>query len=325
LGWVAVITALIWVYADLDRTVKEQVKARLVIHADSTGNAMVIMGRSEVVVTFDVKGSKHAISGLKGRRLQYDAAKDLGEGVHRNVSVAELLGKLDELRTAPIEIIGVDEPERLTIHVEQTKAYPKVPVEPDYTGGEPEGEPVIEPNKVDLYIPVSQIQAGPGEPGPLKVRIDLGDQAPGQVVKRRFAVRPPPRVVGAIIDPPMVMVTLKVARQPARKNITVPVRVQVPKDWLVDDTWTRYRLEIKDPLEWTKTIIVTGNRIDLERLRPEMIRAYIVLTEDDKQPIASATDGPVLVELPKGLDVRAEPVQPVSYKLVKRTSPAPPS
>jgi hypothetical protein len=130
-------------------------------------------------------------------------------------------------------------------------------------------------------------------------------------------------VIGAIIRPARVSVTLKVAQQPAKRKISVPVHVQAPKDWFVDDTWTRYKLDVKDPLEWTKDIIVTGDRIHLEKLRPENIRAYIVLTEGDKQH-STWISGIVKVEFPKGLKVQAGPVKPVSYRLRKRSATTPP-
>jgi len=324
-GWVAVITVLIWVYADLDRTETKQISARLAIHADSTRDAMVVLGPTTLNVTFQVKGSSYAISQLQRRgELRYDAAKDLGEGAHPNVSMKELLGRLDELRTAPIEIVGVPKPRSITVHVERTKPFFDVPVEPSYPAGEPEAKPVIDPAKVDLYVPVSQVTPELRDPGPLRVPVDITDVPPGEPVTRLYAVAPPPRVIGAIIRPPKVSVTLEVAQRPAKREISVPVRVQSPKEWLVDDTWTRYQLDVKNPLEWHKIITVTGNRIDLEKLRPEDIRAYIVLTDDSKQPVQSWLPGEVRIEFPEGLNVQAEAVAPVSYRLRKRSATPPP-
>ena len=324
LGWVAVITFLIWAYADLHFTETEQVRVRLVIHSASAGNSMIVIGPSEITVTFRVKGNKHSINRLKGRRLTYDAARDLGPGIWTDLSVAGLLAGLDELRAGGMEIIAVDEPEKLTIQVERTKAFPNVPVEPDYIGGEPADKAVIEPGKVDLFVPVNPITTDMQAPGSLKVRIDLTGLKQGESIERRFAVQLPPRVVGAVIRPSSVMVALKVAERPADRIFTVPVRVQSPTEWLVDDTWARYKLDKKDALEWTKPITVTGNRIDLEKVRPEDVRAYIVLTEDSKQPVESWLSGKVHVELPEALNVRALPVPPVSYRLQKRSAAPPP-
>jgi hypothetical protein len=44
--------------------------------------------------------------------------------------VKELLGRLDELRTAPFEIIGLPKPPSITINLERTKAFLNVPVQP---------------------------------------------------------------------------------------------------------------------------------------------------------------------------------------------------
>jgi len=323
LGWVAVITFLIWVYADLHFTETEQVRVRLVIHTASAGNSMVVLGPSEVTVMFRVKGNKHSINRLKGRRIMYDAARNLDKGTH-DLDVAELLAGLDELRAAPMEIIAVDEPEKITIQVDPTEPFRNVPVEPEYTGGEPSDKAVIKPDKVDLFVPLSRKPPDMQAPGSLAVRVDLTGVKQGESIERRLPVQPPPRLVGAIIRPSSVMVALKVAETPAERILTVPVRVQSPTEWLVDDTWARYKLDKKDALEWTKPITITGNRIDLDKVRPEDVRAYIVLTEDSKQPVESWLSGKVHVELPKGLNVRALTVTPVSYRLRKRSAAPPP-
>jgi len=319
LAWVAAITCLVWVYADLHFTVTEDVKARLVITTASAANPMVVMGPTEFRVSFRVKGNQHAITRLRNSRLEYDAAAELGPGVHRDLSTAAVLGRVDALRDAPVKIMAVEEPETITVTIEETQRFAGVPVEPDYFGGEPGAPPRIAPDRVDLYVPVSQL--GRVEPDPrLRVRVDLTDYDPGEPVSRRFAVLPPARVAEAIVRPSEVVVTLTVARQPARRKLTVAVDVQMPKDWLGGDFWGRYLLEGKDGrLEWTKDITVTGNRFDLEKLRPEDVRAYILLTEGDKRPVESWLERRVRIEFPKGLDVRAESVPTVSFRLRERS------
>ena len=74
-----------------------------------------------------------------------------------------------------------------------------------------------------------------------------------------MAVVLPPGVTGASISPPRVTVSFVVAQQAAPRRFTVTIGTVVPAEWLTGDTWSEYRLEKKDELEWTRQIAVTGN------------------------------------------------------------------
>jgi len=324
-AWIVVITLLIWVYADLHFTVTEKVEVMLRIHADSAGRKMVVLGRTHVPITIRVKGNKHAIERLRGTGLSYDAAKELGPGVHRDRLTAMLLRRLGVFRSAALDLLGVDEPRSLTIHVDPTRTFANVPVEPDYSGGEPDGPIAVEPKRVTIHIPLSQMARVNPDGLTLKATVDLSDHRPGEKVRRQVAVAAPPGVVGAVIEPPTVEVALKVGLQTARKTLTVPINIQWPKAWLDDGTWTKYRLEDKPPEEWTRQLAVAGNRINLEKLTPSDARAYIVLTEADKKPTTAWLTREVKVEFQPDAKVRlAEPAAPVEFRLVKRTEPPTP-
>ncbi len=316
-AWVALITFLIWVYADLHFTVEEEVRVRLAIHASSSGEPMVVLSKKELPVVLRVKGNRHVIRRLEGNRLRYDAGRELGPGEHRGLATVDLLERVPALRRAPVQILGAD-PAEMTIVVEAQELLREVPVELDPTGGEAE-EPRIEPARVDLLVPASQRHLV-GADRPLKVRIDLSQMAPGQVVRQKCEVQAPPGVTGAVIRPAAVAVSLTVASRPSR-TFRVPIQVQAPNEWFSDDTWQRYELKKQSPLEWTRQITVTGNRIRLEKLRAEDIRAYIVLDEGSLKPTDAWYDGRVIVELPEGLV--ADPVGTVGYRLDKRSEATP--
>jgi len=319
-AWVAVITLLIWVYADLHFTVTEKVEIVLRIHADSAGRTMVVIGQTLVPVTIRVKGNKHAIERLRAASLSYDAAKELGPGVHRDRPTAMLLRRLVLFRSAALDLLGVDEPRTLTIHVDPTQTFANVPVEADYSGGEPDGPITVEPKRVTIHIPVSQMARVNPVGLTLKAAVDLSDHRPGEEVRQQVAVAAPPGVVGAVVEPSRVEVALKVGLQIARATLTVPINIQWPKVWLDDGTWTKYDLEGKPSEEWTRQLAVAGNRISLEKLTPADVRAYIVLTEADKEPTTAWLTREVKVEFQPEARVRlAEPAAPVEFRLVKRT------
>ena len=96
------------------------------------------------------------------------------------------------------------------------------------------------------------------------------------------------------------------------------------RQWIEDDVWSTYQFVQKNKLDWTKEITVTGSREDLEKLTPDDIRAYIILSDDDKKPERKWWEGKVHVEFPPGLKVSlAKPVPPVVYWLGKRTDTPP--
>ena len=322
----AVISLLIWIYADLHFTETEQVKARVIIHAADSDHGMVILGQTEMTVVFSVKGNKHAIDQLPGR-MSYDAGKELGVGIHRDVDVREILEAIDELSGAGIEILGVDEPKIIDITVEETRVFRNVRVEPDYVNGAPESTAEVVPATVDLYVPVGQ-GAHLGN-RPLKASVDLAGKAPGERVDRHFKVQPPPGVVGAIIRPPSVKISLTVGQQLTRRTFNVPLTVQSPIAWLSDETWNKYKLEVKGPELTTNEITIRGNRIDVEKLRLGDIRAYITLNETDKSDVLSWLPGQVRVQFAEGRDYKVENLEVVSppkveYRLVKRSAAGPP-
>ena len=104
----------------------------------------------------------------------------------------------------------------------------------------------------------------------------------------------------------------------------MPVRIQTPRAWAADDTWSKYKLETKPGETWTRTIAVSGSPIDLEGLSAETVQAHIVLTEQDKQRgLESWWPGKVSVQFPDPRKFQlAEPVPPVNYRLVKRAETA---
>jgi len=132
-----------------------------------------------------------------------------------------------------------------------------------------------------------------------------------------FQVELVPRIANLAVEPnqPTVQVRVEITQLTETQKITVPVQVLQPPTWLEDGTWKEYTLSRKDRAEWRVTLTVSGPRADLDRLKPENVRASITLTDEDRKPVSWLTRE-VEVQLPDELNLqRIGPPPTVTFKL----------
>lgn len=318
LAWVAVITLLIWVYADLHFTETRDVTVSLRVHVGE-GNDVVLVTPADVVLQVRVDGNRHAIERLTARKLSYNA-REMGAGTHPVDSVVLLKG-LPDVRSAGVEVLSA-RPPTVEIGLETLRTV-SAAVDLDL-GDSPVDQVKIEPDHVDVLVPE------PVAGRPVRVRtapINLRDRSAGESVSLDNLELRPPDVPGARLKQQRtVKASFVVGQQAARKTFMVPIRVAQPREWVADNTWATYKLDAKDPLQWTREIAVAGPRIELDKLQPDQIDAYIVLTENDKKVLESWDEKTVRVKLlgdsganTKLLEV-VGPLPKVECRLVKRTA-----
>ena len=328
--WVVVITVLIWVYADLQFTDERDVRVTLRIHADSAGGLVLLSPAEEFTVNFRVKGYRVSIDSFLSRlasldwKLQHDAARDFEPGRPHAERVAEMLANLPEVRDAGLQVLWA-RPRDVELHLDELKRLKSVPVTFVATGGQAV-EPKLEPDRVDLLVPASKW----GEIDPSKLVLqtrpfDLSRYDVDTEIKNApVEILPPPGIGGVRLVRPTVRVSFKVGYQ-AEKEFTVPIDVKMPRAWADDGTWSKYALRVQSPETWTRRVKAVGDRIDLDRLKQEDIKAYVELKEVAKD-IASWEFGQVNVILPSRLKVRLsrDPIPPVGYRLETRAAAGPP-
>lgn len=320
-AWVAIITLLIWVYADIHFTKEEELQVTLLIRARPP-EKMIVLSPANVAVRLRVKGRKYVIDQFGGTQLSYDPAEEMPPGLHRDVSTMDIVKRLLEVRRAGLEVISAH-PKALDIHLDQVKRVPGVPVRFEYPGAAVTSVK-LSPEQVELFVPASR--AGQIVKDGLRIlaRAEAtGDSPVGKLIIRRVPlVAPGP---GCRLVPKTVKAAFIISEQVGKKEFVVRVRTIAPWAWGADDTWSKYKLEAKPGETRTRTIVVSGSPIELEKLRTraQEIRAYIVLKESDLKPVGSWLPGAVRVHFPADLKVGlAEPVPPVNYRLVKRTETA---
>ena len=332
--WVAAISILTWVYADIHFTAEEDVLATMHLYTGSADN-IVLLSPNDTSIRFRIKGKRSSIDSFMDRLsvqksvLLYDPARALGPGQHRE-RIAEILTDLHELRDSGLEIVWA-RPRDIDIRLDKLIDIRGVLVKPDFSGVVLAEPAKVKPERVSLRIPASQMK-NLGQEKQLTVLtkpITLGDDVVvGKTRTVEVELLPPPNVNHARLVPRKVTVTFKAGQRTGSKKFTVSIGITMPKAWLDGDFWSKHKAQVKPGETWTRSITVSGNPIDLGKLTAENIRADIVLTESDKQRIGleSWWPGKIKVQFPDNYKVRlTEPIPVVEYRLVKRTeSPAPP-
>ena len=332
--WVLCITVLIWVYADLEKTVTEEIRGRLVLRLGA-GEKLAFLGgaemdRQDIEVTFTASCGR---GGLDRCRREMAAnpeslSVDLSSyepGEHQ-LQAADLLRRTSAVRGPGLTIVSAS-PAVLTVRLDRTVRVPDVEVKyPD-----PAVEAAVYPPRMAITVAASvwkklKEAAKPREPV-LKTKPALsGAEAEAN---RPLRVEVVPFISGEPVAPerPVVDVVLKVSQAMDEVKLNVPLRVQVPPSWAEDDTWQKFILKREDATGWQKEITFRGPKMEIEKLRPENVDAYLPLSDNDKpsRPDEAPHKGTVEVRLPRDSQIQVVGEKPtILFRLVPRPAATPP-
>jgi len=337
LFWSFFVAVLIWLYADMEKTViKEferktlrltvkQAKDLALLDERDQGKQPAPVEKRDVEVAFKLRGSSAALDRFtealnnRGGLIEIDAGK-YGPGKQRT-STADLLS-LDGLITGLGLTVDAASPQAISVSLDRLIRVADVPVKFEFAGAELAGEPTIEPAKVSVTVPASLWQDTRNPVLKTVVR-DLQNEPPEGTLNVPIVCV----IGGAPVEPEVrsVRVAYKVRQYRDKKTVTATVNVLAPETWLDDGTWAEYEIKRKSPLEWRKQVTFAGAPKDLDRLRPEDVQAYVVLTEGDKKFVESWLNREVILRLPPDLNLKLEGAVPtVDFKLEKRAAPPAP-
>lgn len=326
--WVAVVTVLIWVYADMRFTDHRTVTVTLRLIAPAASRMALIAANDAIVdgidtrVQFKVEGSREQLDRFEREyqdSMLWDVTRDYDAGQHA-VNVREVLNADPQIAERGLRVISTEPasvPIRLDSLVHQT-----VPVELAVSGADLAEPPSAPPVGVTVPQGLWEQIAAKG-PAVLKTKeVDLSGRATGQV-EVTFEIFPEIAGVPVRLDQNTVKATLDIRQRTAKKNLVVTVRVLMLPDW---DDLRNYELVRKDALEWRPEITVSGPKTDLDKLDAKDVEAYIVLREDDRKPMETWAARAVTIRFPPNLQVQLDRAPPeVSFRLDKRpTEPASP-
>ena len=329
--WVLIVAVLIWIYADMEVAGKRDYRATIRLTTGPSDNK-VVLSRKDIDVAFTLKGSSRGLENFEsklkstGSVVQYDVSDfPAGESV---LSTAAILEAKEAVSKAGLEIQSVS-PMSFNVTLDERIVVPDIPVVfDDYTGATLLSKPVITPEKVSIRVLRSEWQKIKEVPA-IKTRpVDF--QKENIESGKPFVVPLQPSIAGLSVapDPPSVKVQVQIGELTQPRQFTVTVQILAPLGWTWDNTWREY--DIVTPgfetsgnrlSDFRKEITVAGPPKDLDRLRPENIQAFVILTDDDKKP-GTWQERPVLVRFPDDLQLKLAGEKPVvKFKLVKRSAP----
>jgi hypothetical protein len=326
--WVALVTILIWVYADMRFTDRRTLIATLRLTAPAASK-LALISRGDVAVDFierriqfKVEGSRERLDRLEREfhdAVVWDATRDYGPGEHA-VNSRDVLNADPQIANQGLRVIST-EPASIPIRLDRL-VHQVVPVDLVVSGAELAALPQA-PSVGVMAMESQWKKITEQTPSPvLKTKqVDLSAQPVGKTVEVEFEIFPQIADIPVRLDQNTVKVPIEIRQQTATKSFMVTVRVLAPSEW--DDT-RKYDLVKKDPLEWRPEITVTGSKTDLDKLDPKDVDAYVQLREDDKKPMETWIARAVSIRFPPGLAVQlaGEPPQ-VNFRLDKRPAESP--
>jgi len=322
--WVAVVTILIWVYADLEFTQTQEVTVTFVLE---TGPGLIQLTEYDTQRTFKVQGNRNGVDRfeqvLKSRNFRLPV--DISDQPPRRggLSIEALLARNEEFQQSGLAVVPGAAELRLNLDSTVVKT---VDIHFAYTGAELLREATLTPHTVEVRCAKSRWDELVQAKTPLVIHtqeLNLQNFAAGKPQTHNVKLRPQIGTVNVVIDgPATVSAEFQIERKKSDREFTLNVRVQMPPSWLEDDTWKLYEWVPFDKGDWQQPVKVIGSPEALEQLqaRSKEIDAFIRLTEEDKSPATTWTTRKVTVRFPPDLGVELDGGEDpkVQFRLDKR-------
>lgn len=120
------------------------------------------------------------------------------------------------------------------------------------------------------------------------------------------------------VEPLVVDVGLRIVAELGQRRLEkIPVRLEVSPE-----TWQLYEVERADEGEWLLELEVEGDETAVNSLRPQDVRAFVLLTSDQAIASDEFRSMEVVVQLPAGVTLVRPPPQ-VRFRLVEREGATP--
>jgi hypothetical protein len=334
-AFVTFITLLIWIWADLERTKKEDVTVTVKVVSPQGGALRVIRpGTKGIPVQFVARGSQARLDEFRRRlREDQDSGKEVACVVQANadqtgpyaLDTLDVLNKWDRLREAGL---SAEDPVKAAIDVEvdrweQVEAAVRLRTTDDDAL---EGKPALTPKTVALLVPSSELAKLGPEPVIDTVEQSLEGLDPGQDIVRTVQLAP---TIGGVevrpANPAPVTATFRVKERTKSDQLVVSVRIEMaPEIWdlIVKDGWTLKR----DPARmdaWQLQLTIKGPRLAVEKVtaQPDGVHAFVEVKRSDLEPVATYPQHPVTVILPPGVQMVAPTNPSVAFRFERPTPP----
>ncbi len=327
--WVLLVTLLLWVYADLEFTGEMELTVTVRFTAGASENVF-LLSKKEHVIDFKITGSRYRLERFRteitkrGNTIDYDPAADYEVSAEpRPVSSAELITRGATAADLPVEGLTIHgcKPDTVALWLDGIRKKENLPVRLNYRGAELSSPPRT--GEVTVMVPSSRWEAvetrlKTDEFALKTVPVDLSKYKPGKH-EVTAEVNPIIEDIKVTVVPRTLTYEVEIANPVSTAEIQVRVGLLTPWKWgsLDDATWRDYVLVRSPDSNWRPVLEVSGSE---KYLKPENVRAYIVLAEEDKKPVESWLEREVTVSFPPGSGLQLlSPAPKVKFRLQKRS------
>ena len=323
LFWIVMVTALIWIYADMEFTDTATITAILKLNTGES-QQLELLSIKEYSLKFEISGSKSSLEefqrelAAKGTVLSYDVSQNYKAG-EKLIPSAELLEAATRLREKGVTIKNV-QPRAIELDLDTIMRKTGVPVELQATGAK--FEVLSAAQTVDIMVPASrwakiEKKLGGKLPKLITKPVDLSSFQPGTTNKIKAEVLRNIAGISVTPVPDTVTFDVQIIRTSTSKKILVSVQILTPAAWAEtkDTTWENYVLTRQAPADWRPELQIEGSPKDL---KPENVIAYIKLTDEDKRQ-TSWNEREVIVSFPPKMNLKLIGSPPkLEFRLEKR-------
>lgn len=335
-AFVAFITILLWVWADLERIKTEEITVRIKVVAPPHSDLLILSTNDKegVDVRFSCSGSQDKLARFKAwlredqphggqTACTVEVDRGLQPGQH-GVDTLRALQAWDRLKgltpTAPT-------PDSIPVDVdkwERMEATVKLRTSDDALL---EGVPTIIPGKVEVRVPASLRPKIPAEPEIETVALNLDSFEADRDITRE--VRLAGQINGVWVQPAehtQVNVTFKKRRgTTGKRELTILVKLvaspeiweRIGKEGLILEGKEKFGLG-----EWRQTVTIQGPREEIDKAvsNPKSLWAFVEITAGDLKPASSYPPHPIEVVLPPGLTLLDATERKVEFRFGKSSA-----
>jgi len=331
--WVAIVTILIWVYADMEFIVTETLPVTLRLNTGDGKSKVLLADRErpygeqyeeleyqDVKFTMRVRGSSSVVTRLS-QRIRGLAAPipfDIGVGHEpgkQDISAAEILKEVLSLDKLGTSIVSASPAVIKNVHLDKVSDR-EVPVLLDFEDSELTPQPQPQPQLVHILVSEKrwrdiEVKAS-SEQRVLKTE---KQSIRGRKAGTKFTIDAKiiPRIAGMPVRLTRTTVSFEVELPEAGQEMTtleVKLNVQVitPAAWSSQKIWDRFAFEPDEKRSnWSNVPVqIAGPAKDIEELKRRLneVQAYLVLTEALMQHGETPMTGEVVIKLPAGLRLK---------------------
>ncbi len=326
LAWVALITGLIWLWADLEHTGTLPAAATVNVTPPPGSRLRIVEpGPEGETIHLELAGSQASLEELSrqinsGEPLVFDLQPELDWPLgRREVDLAEVLNRWPRLRDLGLTVRSV-KPATLSLELDRW-----VPVEADVRLAHDEDvqldTPTISPESVTVLVPESRLGEIGQNPTLPTQWLNLDGVPRDQEVTRTVPLESAISGVPVMLrDARNVSVTFRINQRLVPGTIPRKAAEGIfPTDWVLKGVPGGYQLETRREDEWRKDIQLVGPPTEIERIlaNPELVKAQVRFGPNDIGRDESWLDREVQILTPPGVKV----VSPVPWKVEFRFRP----